>query len=415
MSITMLIIAAVILLVGLVLLIKLDCCYFPALFFAIKFVAGRVLDFERVRNNVVFQLFIITILLLTIIIRNNGKWRVKDRVFYKFIPAILFFLVFYSIIGVLNEHRILQVFIDCYKYLEIIVYYILLRASWGSNTDVFRGLKALSSLMLVLGVVEIFITSRGGVGLNLIMSLFPMVLILSLYGYIPNTKMILILSLLVLATCQTRTYIIGFAVGFMILLVLLPKEKRDLILTFTFFVGVFAVMVIGTFGGKMLEGTLERFMELSSGFEESGGYRIYDYQEAFNRFLDHPILGNGFGYLKRTFITKMGWMDWGDFVHCLYLEILFKVGVSGVLYLLVIFGKFVSQIWQQMKDVRENDDAVFAVCCGSVCSFAAWLFTYTFAPLATIGSMFLGPLIASITLSNYYNENKQKINGDKNL
>lgn len=405
------VLAAITLLVGLVFLIKLDICYFPALFFAIKFVAGRVLDFDRVRNNVMFQLAIIALLLVTIIIRSNGKWRIRDRLFFRFIPAILVFLVFYSIIGVLNGHKIFQVFIDCYKYLEIIVYYILLRASWNNNIGVIRGVKALSMLMLILGTIEIFITARGGVGLNLIMSLFPITVLLSLYDYIPNTKIIFVLSFLVLASCQTRTYIVGFALGFIVLLVLLPKEKRDSILTFTFFVGVVAVMIIGIFGGQLIEGTLERFMELSSGFEESGGYRIYDYREAFNRFLDHPFLGNGFGYLKKTFITKMGWIQWGDFIHCLYLEILFKVGICGVLYLLIVFGKFIHQISQHIEVFKEGDIFVFAVCCGSICSFVAWAFTYAFAPLTTMGSMFLSPLIASIVLSNYYSD-KQSLTGD---
>ena len=152
---------------------------------------------------------------------------------------------------------------------------------------------------------------------------------------------------------------------------------------------------------------LARFAELSEGFEESGGYRIYDYREAFNRFLDHPLLGNGFGYLKKTFIFKMGWIEWGDFVHCLYLEILFKVGISGVLCLLVIFEKFIKRIWRYLKWFKEQDDFMFSICCGAFCSFIAWLFTYTFAPLATIGSMFFGPLIASIAISNYYEEKRQ--------
>lgn len=406
MSAIILVMAIIALLIGFVFLIKLDICYFPALFFAVKFAAGRMLDFDRARNNVMFQLFIIILLMVTIIVRRNGKWRVGDKMFYSIIPAILTFLVFYSIIGLLNGHETLQIFIDCYKYLEIIVYYILLRASWEKNKDVFRGIKALSRLMLVLGVIEIFITSRGGVGLNLIMSLFPMVMIWSLYNCITNAKIILVLSFLVVVTCQTRTYIVGFTLGFVALLILLPKEKRDSIISFTFFIGVFAVIAIDIFGGKLLEGTLERFMELSSGFEESGGYRIYDYQEAFNGFLNHPILGNGFGYLKRTYIMKMGWMDWGDFVHCLYLEILFKVGISGTLYLLVFFGKFINQIWRNFKSTRGNNNFIFAVCCGSICSFISWAFTYTFAPLSTIGSMFLGPLIASITLSNYYDEKR---------
>ena len=130
--------AIIALLIGFVFLIKLDICYFPALFFAVKFAAGRMLDFDRARNNVMFQLFIIILLMVTIIVRRNGKWRVGDKMFYSIIPAILTFLVFYSIIGLLNGHETLQIFIDCYKYLEIIVYYILLRASWEKNKDVFR-------------------------------------------------------------------------------------------------------------------------------------------------------------------------------------------------------------------------------------------------------------------------------------
>ena len=102
----------------------------------------------------------------------------------------------------------------------------------------------------------------------------------------------------------------------------------------------------------------------------------------------------------------MGWIEWGDFVHCLYLEILFKVGISGVLCLLVIFEKFITKIWRYLKWFKEQDDFMFSICCGALCSFIAWLFTYAFAPLTTIGSMFFGPLIASIVLSNYYSENR---------
>lgn len=393
--------------VGFVLLFKLDICYFPVLFFAIKFAAARVMDFDRVRNSVMFQLFIIAVLLVVIIVRNHGKMRVGDRLFCKIIPALIAYLIFYSMIGILNGHEIFQVFIDCYKYLEILVYYILFRASWKDNNDVFLGIKAFTGLMLCLGVIEIFITSRGGVGLNLIMCLFPMVLLLSLYDYMPGSKVILLTSFLIVATCQTRTYIVGFLLGFSLILLLLPIEKRRPLLSFTFLVGITAVIAIGIFGGQLIGQTLARFAELSEGFEESGGYRIYDYIEAFNRFLDHPILGNGFGYLKRTFIIKMGWIEWGDFVHCLYLEILFKVGVSGVLCLLVIFRGFIAEIWKNLKRFREQDAFMFAVCCGGFCSFIAWLFTYTFAPLTTIGSMFFGPLVASIAISNHYNEQRQ--------
>lgn len=407
MSGTMIFAAGCGLLIGLILLFKLDICYFPVLFFAIKFATARIMDFDRVRNSVMFQMLVITVLLVVIITRNNGKLKIGDKLFFRFIPALIIYLIFYSMVGVLNGHAVFQIFIDCYKYLEIIVYYVLFRASWKNNNDVFQGIKAFAALMIGLGVVEIFITTRGGVGLNLIMSLFPMVLILSLYDYLPYSKSILLASFFVVASCQTRTYIVGFVLGFMVLLFLLPVRKREPLLSFTFLVSIAAVVAIGVFGSQFIGKTLARFAELSEGFEESGGYRIYDYREAFNRFLDHPLLGNGFGYLKKTFIFKMGWIEWGDFVHCLYLEILFKVGISGVLCLLVIFEKFIKRIWRYLKWFKEQDDFMFSICCGAFCSFIAWLFTYTFAPLATIGSMFFGPLIASIAISNYYEEKRQ--------
>lgn len=399
--------------VGFILLFKLDMCYFPVLFFAIKFAAAKIMDFDRVRNSVMFQLLVITALLVVIIVRNHGKLKIGDKLFFRFIPALIIYLVFYSVVGVLNGHAIFQIFIDCYKYLEIVVYYVLFRVSWENNNNVFRGIKAFTVLMLCLGIVEMFITTRGGVGLNLIMCLFPMVLTLSLYNYVPCSKIILLASFLIVASCQTRTYIVGFVLGFITLLLLLPSKKREPLLSFTLLVGIIAVIAIGIFGGQLIGKTLERFAELSEGFEESGGYRIYDYMEAFHRFLDHPVLGNGFGYLKKTFILKMGWIEWGDFVHCLYLEILFKVGISGVLYLLVVFKKFMVGIWENLKCFKEQNDFMFSICCGAFCSFIAWLFTYTFAPLTTIGSMSFGPLIASIVISNYYDEQRRMMHERK--
>ena len=100
--------------IGLILLFKLDICYFPVLFFAIKFAAARIMDFDRVRNSVMFQLLVITVLLAVIIIRNNGKLKIGDKLFFKFIPALIIYLICYSIVGVLNGHAIFQIFIDCY-------------------------------------------------------------------------------------------------------------------------------------------------------------------------------------------------------------------------------------------------------------------------------------------------------------
>ena len=384
--------------------LAVDICYYPVLFFVIKFLAGHIMDFDRVRNNVAFQLVAIAFIVVIILLRKRAKLRLKDRFFTRAIPLLIAFLAFYSVIGILNGHALFQVAIDCYKYLEIVVYYVLFRLTSTNNYDLYRGLKFFAPMMIIIGVTEIFITSRGGVGLNLIMCLFPMIMMLAVYGYIKGLYLILFLSVLILAMCQTRTYIVGFFLSIAIFMFLLPRGKRDKILNHAILLGVAGCLIIGFFGGGFLSQTLSRFAELSEGFAESGGYRIYDYMEALHQFTDSPLWGKGFGYLKLTYIEKMGWMYWGDFVHCLYLEILFKVGLIGVIVLALDFGVFLKKLVQEMQYFKQANNFIFAVCCGGIVSFVSWAFVYTFAPLSTMGSMFMGVLISSIALSNFYDE-----------
>lgn len=387
---------------GLILLFRLDICHYPVLYFLLTFIGNRILDFERVRYKVFFQLVLIIVLLITILIRKKGKLYLKDYLFDRVIPGLFVFLVFNVCIGILIGNDRFQVFVDCYKYLEIIIYFVLLRMSWRNNAELFKGVNSLIFTMLSLGVVELFLTKRGGVGLNLIISLFPTAYLLSSYGYLRFNRVILFLSFLIVSMCQTRTYIVGFMLGFIVLILLLPAQKRTSLLNTTLGMGIAAIIAIGVFGSEFLDGTLSRFSELSHGLILSGGYRIYDYVEAFRRFLDSPIIGQGFGYLKLTYIQFMGWMYWGDFVHNIYLEILFKVGLVGICFLLMLFGTYVKRIYRGLVSFREQDNYLFSLCCGSFCAFIAWAFIYSFAPLATIGSMFMGPIIASIAISNCY-------------
>lgn len=392
--------------IGLYIVNKINICYFPAIFFLIKFAGGRIFSFERVRFGVAFQISVLIIIILIIIIREGKRLYIKDKIFKNILPAFMMFVVLNIGNGIIKGHYWFQVILDSYKYLEIIIFYFLFSLSWGNNKELLRGVKILSILMLFLGITEIFITARGGIGLNLIMCLFPMAIILALRGYLKHYSLIMIASILPVITSQTRTYIVGFAIGFTYMLIKLPRKDRSRIIGYTIFLGIVSIIAIVVTGSQMFSGTISRFLELSSGFESSGGYRIYDYVEAWNRFLDYPIFGNGFGYLKRTYISQMGWMDWGGFIHCLYLEILFKVGIVGVAYLVILCHFFLNPIKEAMNFYRRKDDFMFAVCCGGLASFVAWLFTYTFAPLSTIGSMFVGPLIAWIAVKNDINRRK---------
>lgn len=395
--------------IGIIIFFKTDTCYYPLSFFFIKYVAGNIIDFERVRNQVVFQLMVITLIFIVVIIKNKGKVAVKDFFFYKIIFLILAFLVFNSLLGMIDGHSLFQILIDSYKYLEIIVFYFLFRICWKNNQELLKGIKGLSIFMLCVGIIEIFTTNRGGVGLNLIMSLMPMALLLSINNYINGYKLIFAVSLLVVVTCQTRTYIIGFALGLLFLIGNLSYEKRNKILKYVSVIFIVLFFMISFFNVDLFSNTISRFLELSDGFSESGGYRIDEYAIALKKFIESPIFGNGFGYLKHMNIPKMGWMDWGDFIHCIYIEILFKTGLFGFINIVVIFGSFTKKILQQAIFYKNKNKFIFSICFGGICSFISWLFTYAFAPLTTYGSMFVGVIISSIALSNYYIEQRKEI------
>ncbi len=386
--------------------LKLKIYYFPAFFFIIKFVAGRVINFDRVRNNVMFQLAIIIIFLLIIVVRKHGKLTFHERIFFTTGKLVIVFVIINMIIGILVGHNYFQVFIDAYKYIEIIVYYVFFVMCWKNNDDLLEGLKALCYVMLSVGVIEIFITSRGGVGLNLIMSLFPIMILMAMYGYIDYYKMILSISIVVVVLSQTRTYIIAFTLGIICLIFLMPTNIRKRFIT--------SILMLILLGGilscilypELISKTVARFLELSAGFSESGGYRIDEYRVAIQKFMQHPLIGNGFGYLQYTFINKMGVILWGDFIHCIYIEILFKTGLFGIITLILIVGKLENKIVKSMRKFKDKNKFMFAICCGGICSSVIWFITYAFAPLTTYGSIFIGIIISAIAISNYNKEYK---------
>lgn len=387
--------------------IKLDSCYYPACFFITKFILGRIIDFERVRNQVAFQLVIIFIIVFIVIFKNKGVVTIKDSFFYRIIPLLSIFVIYNIILGIIYGHNLFQIFIDSYKYLEIVVYYGLFRICWKSNYDIYRGLKLICFTMIIIGLIEIFITSRGGIGLNLIMSISYIAILLSINGYLKFYKVITVMSMLVVIMCETRTYIMCYMIGFTIMLFFLSKENRKKIVGFLILLLVMIIIVI-VFGNiNIFSDTISRFIDLSSGFSESGGYRINEYAYALKKFINNPIFGNGFGYLQYTYIEKMGWMNWGDFIHCIYIEILFKTGLVGIISIFTIVGNFILKITINMKYIKKHDEFTYIICCGGLCSFFTWALTYTFAPLSTYGSLFVGIIISSIALSNYYNEAKK--------
>lgn len=388
--------------------LKIRNCFYPAAFFVVKFMAGQFIDFDRVRNQVAFQLLIIFFLIIIVAIKSSGIIVIKDQLLSRYFPLIGVFLLFNIAIGLLFGHYWFQTLIDSYKYLDILVYYMLFRACWVDNEDLFKGLNALCCVMLVLGVIELFLTERGGSGLNLIVSFFPMTFLLALNDYNKHYKLIFVISMLVVFMCQTRVYIVGFILGYVMLLYLAPNDNRKKAMNLTVILVSLSLVATFLIGFNLFSGTVSRFMELSEGFSESGGYRINEYRVAIDRFLDSPILGNGFGYLKNTYIEKMGYIDWGDFIHCVYIEILFKTGLLGMSCVIVFFVSFFRRLIEEFKFLKTKRNSIFFVCCGGICSLISWMAIYTFDPLSSYGSVFVGVIVACIAISNYYDEIEQE-------
>lgn len=409
MSIELLIVAILALEIATVSLFGIKKCYYPACFFVVKFLAARLIDFDRTRNNVAFQLAVIFFVFVVVVCKNSGKLVIHGRKIRRTFTFLLMFVSVNVVIGLLYGHNWFQVFIDAYKYIEIIVFFLLFELCWKDNGDLLRGLKSICYVMLGLGVLEIFLTSRGGVGLNLIMGFFPIIIFLAVYGYIGHYKIITALSLMIVFLCKTRTYMIAFMLGLILLLFLAPRDVRHKLTSSFLVIGIVAIITVGVFNIKLLSSIIGRFFELSAGFAESGGYRIDEYIVALRKFAKHPLIGNGFGYLEYTFINKMGWIYWGDFIHCVYIEILFKTGILGFGTLVAIVGNSISKIWHAMVRFKEKDNFMFAICCGGICSVVIWLLTYTFAPLTTYGSIFMGILTAGIAVTNHLNGNESPV------
>lgn len=381
--------------------------YYPAVFFLLKFAGSSILHFERVRYATAFQIAVMVVLIILAVVKDRRRLSLKDHCFLREAPYLLLFIMMYAALGLIRSNSVVQVLLDSYKYLEIFMFFVLMRVSFYNNSELFAGLKMMVILMLVLGIIEPFYRERGGVGLNMIMSLFPMAVFMAVKGYFKNYSLIIAISMFAVFVCQTRTYIVAFMMAFLYMMTLLSSKERRRVIIFTVLMAFAALLVIVLMDNSIFEATLSRFLELSSGFKVSGGYRVYDYKEALNRFIDHPIIGWGLGYLKPTYIELMGWMNWGDFVHCLYLEILFKTGITGIIYLMFISIRFISRINRYRLYYKNRNTFMYSMCAGSITAFAAWALTYTFAPLSTIGPMFLAPLIASTAISNDIRENME--------
>lgn len=382
---------------------RIPLCWYPTLFFIAKFIGARFLNFERVRYSMMFQIAVIAVLLVLAWVHFGVPKRARSYFVSANFKIVVFFCVLIGLFvcyGLFVGNSALQVVIDSYKFIEILVLFALFWFTWRSLDDVSRGLAALYIAMLCMGAIEIVLTERGGVGLNLCMSLVPFMLAVGMRDSSRRNKLFasLIVALVIVFTCQTRTYIIAFLVGILILIAFVgPKARFRLVSTLS----IIAVLFIAVFaftGTDLFSQTLERFSELAGGFEEAGGYRAAELAVLFEKVKDAPAFGLGIGYLEWLYIPGMGYIEWGSFVHNAYAEMLLKVGVIGLVALACLVAVFLMILTNGVKEYEGFAPILRQYLTGAVVAMTSWAIILFAAPTSTFGSLFVGPIICSVAL-----------------
>lgn len=380
-------------------------CY-PCVFFIATFAAGQLIDFERVRYSIAFQLFMIGILFLFVFMRGGGVVKRRGR-FARNIRTVgtgyLLFVLLNVLFGFAREWSSLEIALDTYKYVEPIIYFAFLAFCWRSSASTERGVRALIATMVIIGLVEIPITARGGVGLNLIVSLLPVSI---LYAYDRQSRFIPLLiaaCLAIVIASQTRTYMMGVVFSLAMLMLVARPKIRFKVLVSLFLIGVLGVVAILVSGGELFGEAIARILELSQGFEKAGGYRVSEYPIALSLWAESPLFGQGFGFERWLYVDGMGYEMWGSFMHNAYLEVFMKVGVFGVAWLLVLLLTYIKIIVEQLA-LKELPSKGKSIALGGIIGSAGWMLIYAFAPLSSYGSVFIGSLVAVIILMNYEEE-----------
>ena len=309
--------------------------------------------------------------------------------------------------GLVNHHGVFQVLVDVYKVLEIVILFVFIRVTWRTRQQAEKALGALFVTMCLFGLVELFLTERGGVGLNLMMSLLPMVYTMRFHKRIPYYAPVMLLALAVLLLSKTRTYIFGMLVSLWMASVLGSGAYKKTMLQKNLIYGTLCVGAMFAYGALQRDNAFSevfrRFQELfRNGILQAGGYRMYEFRMALQKFLESPLIGKGLGYQEYVHIELMGNFLWGDFMHNAYMEILCKVGLYGSgIYAVGVVLYLRKQRGLLRLSMENGWEGLSSILAGGLSATFGWMVVYAAAPLSSYGSVFL-PGIVSLTYSALY-------------
>lgn len=379
--------------------------YAVGIYYAIMFVKRLILPDARVRETVFIEIAAIAFLMGAVyfgiqINRNEVPAKISIPIMHNSVLPIGAVVIVECINGLINGYGSFAVLVDVFKVVEILIFYLFFSYVWRSTEGLEKGIKLLVIEMCVFGIIELFTTERGGIGINMTMSLFPLIFAWGFYKKKKFYWLINFCCFLIVFTSKTRTYLMGFILGIVIIFIMakgIYKQRNFLYCLIGLVIGSLAVGIYIELGyGEYFLSLISRILELSEGFSEAGGYRIYEIQMAIKKFLEAPLLGKGYGYIEYLYIELMGFFNWGDFMHNTYIEILAKTGVFGAL----IYGlSIVKYLSGQMKYFswagRKNPDCA-GLLAGGFAGTLSWLFVFFAAPLSSYGVIFIPGIIGML-------------------
>lgn len=388
-----------------------------SVYYAGMFIKRWVLPGTRVRETVVIQLMLFAVCLFMAYMGNRSK-RNKLPAMAQ-IPCIkIGMLVVGSVVflelinGYFSGYAFFSMMVDVYKVVEMFLFYFMLTYIWRTTKEMEKGIDLLAIEMCVFGVVEMFITERGGVGLNMLMSLTPIIFALGFYTHKKRFWLIIVCSFAIILASKTRTYLFGFILS-ILLIFFFANGKRKLKIALT---GC-AILIIGAglvslyaknTNSSAIQTVIDRFLELSGGFEEAGGYRVYEMRTAWQKFLESPFIGKGYGYLEFLYIEKQGHLLWGDFMHNAYLEVLTKTGIVGAcVYGASLIG-YTKRQYKEIRRSRKDKGKETGFLIGGLAGTFCWLFIYFAAPLSSYGYVFIPGIIGLLYSQLSKRETEQK-------
>lgn len=366
----------------------------------------------QVRYQVTASILLISFCLLAVrVVVKNLKFNSYNVPVLRGIIIVILAVVPIEVLwGYINGYQIFQIAVDVYKVLEIVVFFIFIKFTWQNKWEAEQSIKLLVLEMCVFGLVEIFTTQRGGTGLNMMMSVFPLYYAI---GFVRKSKSfwwVCIIAIITIVLSQTRTYIIAMLVGLIFIGFITHGAFKRIIIQNTILIGFTSLLTFLILGlllhSDAINAVISRFTELfDKGFEEAGGYRIYEIQQALNKFSESPIFGQGYGYLEYLYIELMGYFNWGDFMHNSYVEILCKTGIYGsIIYGIGIILYVINLFQLKQKSELFHDGIPASLLSGGIGGTISWLIVYSAAPLSSYGYIFLPGIISLVYYSLYCKE-----------